>query len=61
MFQTLKPRDETEGSGMGLALVKKIVERHGGRLAVESSPGCGSEFSFTWPREWVEAEEDLEA
>jgi signal transduction histidine kinase len=49
MFQTLKPRDRVEGSGMGLALVKKLVEAHGGRVKVESAPGRGSTFSFTWP------------
>lgn len=49
MFQTLKPRDEQEGSGMGLAIVKKTIERHGGGIRVESEPGEGTEFIFTWP------------
>jgi len=49
MFQTLKPRDEVEGSGMGLALVKKIVEQFGGSVGVESD-SRGSRFYFTWPQ-----------
>ena len=49
MFQTLKPRDEVEGSGIGLAVVKKLVERQGGRVAVESHSGRGTVFRFTWP------------
>ena len=51
MFQTLRPRDQVEGSGMGLALVRKHVELHGGRLWVESAPGEGSTFRFTWPKQ----------
>lgn len=49
MFQTLKPRDEMEGSGMGLALIRKIVENYGGKVTL-SSEGRGSCFSFTWPK-----------
>lgn len=49
MFQTLKPRDEVEGSGIGLAVVKKVVERQGGQVTVESQPGHGTAFRFTWP------------
>lgn len=49
MFQTLKSRDEVEGSGMGLAMVKKEVELHGGHVWVESNlEERGSEFHFTW-------------
>ena len=49
MFQTLKSRDELEGSGMGLALIKKIVETYGGTISVYSE-GRGCCFTFTWPQ-----------
>jgi PAS domain S-box-containing protein len=49
MFKTLKPRDEVEGSGMGLALVRKIVGRAGGRCGVDPVAERGSHFWFEWP------------
>jgi signal transduction histidine kinase len=49
MFQTLRPRDEVEGSGMGLALVKKIVETYGGKTSVTSDGIRGTSIHFTWP------------
>lgn len=52
MFQTLRPRDQVEGSGMGLALVKKIVESAGGTLTIDSRVGAGARFRFTWPKRW---------
>jgi PAS domain S-box-containing protein len=51
IFQTLAPRDKVEGSGLGLALVKKIVERQGGTIAVQSDVGQGTTFVWTWPKE----------
>ena len=49
IFQTLKSRDDFESTGVGLALIKKIVERQGGRVRVESQLGAGATFLFTWP------------
>ncbi len=50
LFQTLAPRDSVEGTGVGLALVKKIVETEGGRVWLESTPGEGTAFHFTLPQ-----------
>jgi PAS domain S-box-containing protein len=50
IFQTLKARDEVEGTGIGLSVIKKIVEARGGSVRVESAPGQGATFFFTWPK-----------
>jgi signal transduction histidine kinase len=50
IFQTLVNREDLKGTGIGLTIVKKIVESRGGSVWVESELGKGSTFSFTWPK-----------
>jgi signal transduction histidine kinase len=50
IFQTLAPRDECESTGIGLTVVKKIVETFGGKIWLESDLGAGSTFYFTLPK-----------
>jgi Histidine kinase-, DNA gyrase B-, and HSP90-like ATPase len=52
----LKPRDEVEGSGMGLAIVLKNIESSRGKIDLESSAGNGSTFRFTLPRQQIDGE-----
>lgn len=50
MFQTLRRRDEVEGSGMGLAIVKRTLEEFGGTVSLESDGSSGTTFRITWPK-----------
>jgi len=50
IFQTLQARDTFESTGVGLSLVKKIVEEHGGNITLESAEGKGARFQFSWPK-----------
>jgi PAS domain S-box-containing protein len=52
IFQTLTARDELESSGVGLSVVKKIVELYGGQIWLESTPGNGTIFYFTLPQQY---------
>ena len=50
IFQTLNARDKVESTGVGLAIVKKIVEEAGGTVWIESAPGQGAAFFFSLPK-----------
>ena len=50
IFQTMEARDKVESTGIGLSIVQKIVEEHGGKIWVESEDGKGAAFKFTWPK-----------
>jgi len=50
IFQTLNARDEVESRGVGLAIVKKIIDEEGGKIWVEAEKGKGATFFFTWPK-----------
>ncbi len=51
IFQTLQARDQVESTGVGLSLVKKIVEDQGGEISLDSRLGEGARFRFTWPKQ----------
>lgn len=53
IFQILEARDKVENTGIGLSLVKKIVEGQGGTISLESAEGEGATFRFTWPKQPV--------
>lgn len=53
IFQTLRERDAFESTGIGLAIVKKVVEEHKGSVEVRSAVGRGTTFVFTWPKQYI--------
>ena len=53
IFHTLQPKDSSDSTGIGLTIVKKLVEQMGGEISVYSEFGKGSQFSFTWPKTQV--------
>lgn len=63
MFKTLRPRDRVEGSGMGLALVRRVARRYGGSISVDSPlrDGRGTAFVLRWPKELHDEEREDEA
>lgn len=60
LFRTLRPRDEVEGSGIGLSIVRKLVLRYGGRVWIESAAPRGASIHFTWPKQLSRLEGEKE-
>ncbi|MFW6359044.1 MAG: sensor histidine kinase, partial [Chroococcales cyanobacterium] len=58
IFQTLQPRDKIENTGVGLAIVKKIIEDRGGKIWISSELGQGTTFYFTWQKDEQEEGEE---
>ncbi len=50
LFQTLREKNDSEDTGIGLSIVKKLVEERKGKVFIKSTPGEGSKFTFTWPK-----------
>ena len=50
VFQTLESKDKNDSTGIGLTIVKKLIEQQGGAITLDSELGKGSCFSFTWPK-----------
>lgn len=50
IFQTLESKDDLESTGIGLAIVQKLIDEKGGKIWIESEPGKGARFVFTWPK-----------
>jgi signal transduction histidine kinase len=53
IFHTLAGRDKADGPGIGLAIVKRLVDDRGGRVWIDSEPGKGAKFCFTWPKSGI--------
>ena len=51
LFHTVEANKQADSTGVGLAIARKIVEERGGRIWLESTPGAGATFRFTWPKE----------
>src|SRR5690606_3763931 len=51
LFQTLEARDKVESTGIGLSIIKKIIDEQRGNITSESEKGKGAKFIFTWPKE----------
>ena len=59
IFQTLNARDQVEARGIGLAIVKNIIDEAGGNIWVTSQKGLGATFHFTWPKQKRRVEQKL--